>query len=263
MHIKEPSTVRTAGTDPSITEAAGAEPSHIQPSGTQALLSPPSDEQAQVPLPLGQPKEATSPVKTLSSLMPSFTSLGPGTTRIASPVRGSNLKAPTITHRDEITCPVRLARLNDIAEQHRNGTWDGIPRDMKLVVDSDGNQRLKRITKDEGTIKSKDGQKTKEATALLNLGRPKTAANKSGSDDEGLSQALDDMLGGREINPKGSVTPLQSLIGGDDDPNNKTNYSDPNSEDEHDYLGCFEGAQFRLCLTETISHKTHNNQVSR
>jgi hypothetical protein len=56
------------------------------------------------------------------------------------------------------------------------------------------------------------------------------------------------MLGGREINPniKGSVTPLQSLIGGEDDPNNETNYSDANSEDEHDYLGCFEGAQTML-----------------
>ncbi len=53
------------------------------------------------------------------------------------------------------------------------------------------------------------------------------------------------MLGGREINPKGGVTPLQSLIGGDDDPNNETNYS-TNSEEEHDYLSCFDGAQTML-----------------
>ncbi len=117
-------------------------------------------------MPLGQPKEATSPVKAPSSPMPSFTSLGPGTTRIASPVRGSNLKAPTITHRDEITCPVQLARLNDIAERHRNGTWDGMPSGMKLVIGSDGHECLKRITTDEGAIKSKDIQKSKEITAL-------------------------------------------------------------------------------------------------
>jgi hypothetical protein len=97
--------------------------------------------------------------------MPSFTSQPPGATRFTFPVKGATLKTPTTTtpveeitwakHVEETTCPVRKARLNDIAERHRNGTWDGIPRGMMLVVDSDGNQRLKKITKDEGANKSK------------------------------------------------------------------------------------------------------------
>ncbi len=143
--------------------------------------------------------------------MPSFTSLLPGSTRIKSPNKEANLKAQTTTpveemtwakHVEEITCPVRQARLNDIAERHRNGTWDGIPRGMSLVVDSDGNERLKKNAVNEGAIKSKDIQKSKEIMALLNLGRTKTAINKPSSDDEGLGQAFDDMLNGMEINPK-------------------------------------------------------------
>jgi hypothetical protein len=42
-----------------------------------------------------------------------------------------------------------MARMKDIIERRRNGTWDGIPTGMLLVVDNDGNERLKRITKDQ------------------------------------------------------------------------------------------------------------------
>jgi hypothetical protein len=134
---------------------------------------------------------------------------------------------------------------------------------MMLVTDSDGNERLKRITKDEGDIKSKDSQKSKEVATLLNLGGPKAAVNKSGSDDEGLSQALDEMCNGREINPekRGSVTPLHALIGGDDDPNNETSYSGPNSEEE-DYLGCFDGPHITLDKSNQSQDAQHTNQPS-
>ncbi len=62
---------------------------------------------------------------------------------------------------EETSCPVRKARLKDIDERYRDGTWDGIPSGMMLVVDSDGNERLKKITKDEGTIKSKSVKRLK------------------------------------------------------------------------------------------------------
>jgi hypothetical protein len=109
---------------------------------------------------------------------------------------------------------------------------------MSLVIDSDGNERLKKNTVDERAIKSKDVQKSKDITSLLRLGRPKTAIIKSGSDDEGLGQALDDMLNGTEVNPnsKGSVSPLQSLSGDENDSNNEVDYSD----EDHDYLTVFE-----------------------
>jgi hypothetical protein len=183
-------------------------------------------------LPLVQPKEARGPVKALSP-MPSFTSQGPGATRIASPVKEATLKTPTTTTQVEKgtrpmiieNTPKHQARIDALVQRQRYGEpdgspWDGIPSGMRLVVCSDGNERLIRDTVDEGANKSKDIRKTKEVTALLNLGRPETAVNKSGSDDEGLSQALDNMLDGREINPnsKGSVSPLQSLIGDDKQP---------------------------------------------
>ncbi len=111
--------------------------------------------------------------------MPSFTSQRPGTARFTSPDKETTLRTPTKTTQvEEITCPVREARVKEIVKRQRNGTWDGIPRGMSLVVDSDGNERLKRDTVDEGAIKSKDIQKSKDITALLNLGRPKTAINK-------------------------------------------------------------------------------------
>jgi hypothetical protein len=79
--------------------------------------------------------------------------------------------------------------------------------------------------------------------------------NKSSSEDEGFAQAFDDMLNeSEEVNPnsKGSVTPLQSMIGDENDPNNEVNYS--GSEDG--YLAAFE-------IDETISRKTHNKLISR
>ncbi len=109
---------------------------------------------------------------------------------------------------------------------------------MGLAVDSAGNECLKRNAVDEGAIKSKDVQKSKDITSLLRLGRPKTAIIKSGSDDEALGQALDDMLNGTEVNPnrKGSVSPLQTLSGDENDSNNEVDYDD----EDHDYLAVFE-----------------------
>jgi hypothetical protein len=170
--------------------------------------------------------------------MPSFTSQCPGTARITPPDKGATLKTPTTTTQVyEIMCPVRQARLKDIVERQRNGTWDGIPRGMSLVFDSDGNGRLNRNTVDERAMKSKDIQKSKEITTLLRLGRPKAMTNKSSSDDEGLGQALEDLLNGEEVNlsSKSNVSPLPSLDGDDNDQNNEVNYST-----EEDYLGTFE-----------------------
>ncbi len=114
---------------------------------------------------------------------------------------------------EEVTCPVRDARLKEIVERQRNGTWDGIPRGMELVKDDDGNERLKRIKENEGADKSKDIQESEEVTTLLDLGEANAAANKPNNDDEGLGQDLDDMLNEMDVNPnrKGNVTPLQSL----------------------------------------------------
>jgi hypothetical protein len=110
---------------------------------------------------------------------------------------------------EEITCPIRDARTKEIVERHRNGTWDGIPRGFSLVADDDGSERLKRITKDGGADKSKDIGKSEEDTALFNLGGTNAASNKSGSDNDGLGQELDDLLNGMEVNPngKGNATP--------------------------------------------------------
>jgi hypothetical protein len=65
--------------------------------------------------------------------------------------------------------------------------------------------------------------------------------NKSNSDDEGLGEAFDDMLNGEEVNlnSKCNVTPLQTLIGDENDPNNEVNYSD----EDHDYLAAFEESE--------------------
>ncbi len=72
---------------------------------------------------------------------------------------------------------------------------------MHIVVDIDGKERLHRTTVDEGAMKSKDIQRNddgagsnEESTALIMLGRPKTTRNKSSSDDEGLGDALEDLL---------------------------------------------------------------------
>jgi hypothetical protein len=145
--------------------------------------------------------------------MASFTSQRPGT---VSPDKGATLKTPTTTTQvEEMMCPVRQARLKDIVERQRNGTWDGIPRGMSLVFDSDGNGRLNRNTVDEGAMKSKDIQKSKEITTLLRLDRPKAMTNKSSSDDEGLGQALEDLLNGEDVNlsSKCNVSPLRAVIG--------------------------------------------------
>ena len=148
---------------------------------------------------------------------------------------------------------MRDARLKDIVERQRNGTWDGVPRGMMLVVDGDGVERLQRITKDEGADKSKDIRKSEEDTALFNLGGTNAASNKSGSDDDGLGQELDDLLNGMEVNPngKGNVTPLQSEMG-----------------DKNVLTMQLATAMRRIfwldsAATKTISRKTNNETISR
>ena len=91
--------------------------------------------------------------------------------------------------------------MKEVVRRQRNGTWDGIPGGMRLVVDSDGNGRLHRTTVDKGSIKSKDVQKPEEVTALLTLGSPKTSTNKLSSEDEGLGEALHDLLNDEGIPP--------------------------------------------------------------
>ena len=131
-------------------------------------------------------------------------------------------------------------------EQRRNGTFGGIPEGTKIVLDKNGKGRLKKINKSKDKqIKSKDKQKTKGSATLLNLGTLKAAGNKPSSEDEDLGQALDKMFAGTDMNPeqKGNVTPLQSLIGGDNDPNNEVDYGGSDNYDEDDdILAAFEGA---------------------
>jgi hypothetical protein len=196
--------------------------------------------------------------------MPSFTSKGPGTTKIASPVRGQTLKTPTKTTPveertwaklvAETTCPVRKARLMDIDERYRNGTWDGIPRGFSLVEDGDGIKRLKKMTKEQRAAKSKDIGKSEEVTALFNLGGTKTTSNKSGSDDDGLGQDFDDMLNGMDVNPnrKGNVTPLQSLMGTTMIPTMRLTTAVRTRI-----------IWVHLKVTKAISRKTHNEIISR
>ena len=229
------------GIEPSPIQPSGSEPSIVQPSGTEISHSQPLGIQAQAPLSLGQPQVATGSVKAPAP-MPYFTGCLPGTVRLLPPRKGkvtsvvtmsskgeSITKTPTKTpvgertwakHVEETTCPIKKARLMEIDERYRNGTWDGIPRGFSLVVDDDGIERLRRITKDGGADKSKDIGKSEEDTALFNLGGTNAASNKSVSDDDGLGQDLDDMLNGMDVSPngKGNVTPL--LL---DDENNSNN----------------------------------------
>ncbi len=67
------------------------------------------------------------------------------------------------------------------------------------------------------------------------------------------------MLNGEEVNPnsKGSVSPLQSLIGDENDPDNEVNYN----EDDHDYLAAFEdGEQASIDQDGAPAMLDENNQ---
>ncbi len=90
-----------------------------------------------------------------------------------------------------------------MVRQQRNGTWDGIPSGFSYVVGSDGHERLVRnkTAVDLGAIKSKDGQKPEGVATLLTLGSPKTSTNKLSSEDEGLGEALHDLLNDEGIPP--------------------------------------------------------------
>ena len=63
------------------------------------------------------------------------------------------------------------------------------------------NRIMNRTTVHEQAIKSKDVQKPEEVTTLLTLGSPKTSTNKSSSEDEGLGDALHDLLNDDGISP--------------------------------------------------------------
>ncbi len=150
---------------------------------------------------------------------------------------------------------MRQAKLRDIVERQRNGTWDGIPRGMRIVVDSEGNDRLHRnaaVDVPEKSFNCDDDEGIKESSTLLTLGSPKTTRNKSSSDDEGLGDALADLLSdeGNTLSGKDSVSPLPLLGGDEDDPNNAVDYSedDPNNAVDYDgtddeYLDTFDGGQ--------------------
>jgi hypothetical protein len=198
-----------SGTELSLNHPPGTELSPIQPSGSEPSIVQPSGSEPSIV----QPQVATGSVKAPAP-MPYFTGRLPGTVRLLPPRKNkvtsvvtmssngeSTIKTPTITTQvEEITCPIRDARLKEIVERQRNGTWDGIPRCV---------ERLKRIPKDEGADKSKDIPKSEEVTALLDLGGTNAAANKPGSDDDGLGQDLHDILNGMDVSPngKGNVTP--------------------------------------------------------
>ena len=154
----EPLNVQPSGTESLTTEASGSEPAHIQPSGIQTQVSPLSGE---------QPTKTASPVETPSAPMPSFTSHGPGSARINSPIRGETPRSPTKTTPVGEKAKAREEGLADLVRRQRDGTWDGVSRGFSMV-----NERLVQ------NIKSKDAQKPEEVTALLTLGSPKISTNK-------------------------------------------------------------------------------------
>ncbi len=162
----EPLTVQTTGTEPLTAETSDTEPSHIQPSGIQTQISPLSGE---------QPTKTASPVKAPSAPMPSFTSQGPGTSRIKSPIRGETLNTPTKTTQVGERTKAREAKIAEIVRQQRNGTWDGIPTGWHVVVDSCGHERIaqNKTAVDKEAIKSKDARKPEEVTALQHLAAPR------------------------------------------------------------------------------------------
>ena len=121
-----------------------------------------------------------------------------------------------------------------MVRQQRNGTWDGIPSGFSIV-----NERLVQ------NIKSKDVQKPEEVTALLTLGSPKTSTNKLSNEDEGLGEALHDLLNNSEGTPaanRGSASPLPSITGVDPKyfSDNAVDYGTDNSTDDEDLLRAFE-----------------------
>ncbi len=193
-------------------------PSDIQPSGTRSSDNLSSDEQAPVPLPLVQVQEATGSVRAHDT-MPVFTGLLPGSVRLFPPRKGKVTSVVTMSSQGESTIrtPTTTTQVEKgtrpmISENtpKRQARKDGIPIDMMLVKDDDGVGRLKMINKSkDNQIKSKDKQKTKGDTALLNLGTFKSAGDKSSSEDEDLSLALNEMFGVAVNNPnrEGNVTP--------------------------------------------------------
>ena len=231
----EPLTVQITGTEPSITETSGGEHSDIQPSGIQPSGIQPSGIRTESSSLSGeQPIRATSPVKAPAAPMPSFTSQGPGSTRIKSPIRGETLISPTNTTPVRERVKAREASIAEMVRQQRDGTWDGIPRGFSIV-----NERLVQ------NIKSKDVQKPEEVTALLTLGSPKTSTNKLSNEDEGLGEALHDLLNNSEGTPaanRGSASPLPSITGVDPKyfSDNAVDYGTDNSTDGEDLLRAFE-----------------------
>ena len=98
--------------------------------------------------------------------------------------------------------PKRRERIDALVHRQRHGEpdgspWNGLYEGMSLVIGSDGHERLVIDRKDKAEAdKSKDVQKPEEVTALLILGSPKTSTNKLSSEDEGLGEALHDLLNG-------------------------------------------------------------------
>jgi hypothetical protein len=203
--------LRPSGTQSPLIQPLGTEPPLIQPSGTQTPLSQPSDEQALAPLPLSQPQEATGSKQALAP-MPFFTGHHPGTVKLLPPRKGKAISVVTMSSKEETTQLAQItttqidgrigpkivedtakhqARINDIVERQRNGTWDEVPHGMHIIVDSNGNKRLRRNAAVDATVKpvNYDGVgNNKESGTLLMLGRSKRTKSKSSSDDEGLGE---------------------------------------------------------------------------
>ena len=189
--------------------------------------------------------------------MPSFTSQGPGSTRIASPIRGATLISPTKTTQVGERTKAREERIAEMVRQQRNGTWDGIPSGFSIVIDKNGFERVVQ------NIKSKDVRKPDEVTALTILGSPKTSTNKSSSEDEGLGEALHDLLNNSEGTPavnRGSASPLPSLRGVDPNYNsdNAVDYGPDSGTDDEDLLRVFEDDNQPLGIQSQDAQ--HNNQ---
>ena len=255
-----------------LSQASGTEPLSVQPSGTESLITEASGTEPSH----GEQPTPTSPVKTPSAPMPSFTSQGPGTTRIAAPNREATLKSPTKTTpvekgtrpMVEEKTPRQQARIDALVHRQRYGEpdgspWNGLYEGMSIVLDSNGHERLSvnRTTVDEEAVKSKDVQKINEDTALLTLGSPKISTNKSRGEDEGLAEDLHDLLSGNGNLPveRSSASPLPPLRKGrrnyfSDNAEDYGTDDDDGTEDDEDLLRVFEQDN------EPVGMQSQNNQ---
>jgi hypothetical protein len=152
----EDSSEREVG-QPTLSQPSGTPP--IQPSGTQSPFTQSSGEQSPSCLSEGamaSPSPASAP-------MPFFTGRNPGTGRLLPPRKSKAISVVTMSSNEETTLETQTtttqvegserpkiventakqqARIKDIVERQRNGTWDGVPHGMHILVGIDGHERL-------------------------------------------------------------------------------------------------------------------------